>query len=107
MSQFIETLTEDVFNVYVLGWAMETNTDVHWPERIPVPEYSRDLNVALALLGDLPLNLASAPTVKWDGKYIWRAEIPFKPESFVAYHDSPARAVCLAWLAYREAEKVK
>lgn len=84
-----------------LWWGYRSDDDPH-PEA--VPDYSTEFEAALNLLGELPFALSSAPTVGWEFpdlpglRYTYRCEIVYKPDYPTGYADTPALAVCRAWL---------
>ena len=86
----------------VCGWVQIYDGDELAFEYLP--HWSADLNEIVAAIGDLPLNLASAPRMGWGdpNNSKWRAEIPYKPQSYIAYADEAALAVARAYAAYLE-----
>lgn len=86
-----------------LLWAYEGDDTT----KSPVPDWHEDANAALALVDGIEDATLTLCGPGWPHK--WEASIP-RPRRFeyleyvTAYADTPALAICRAWLAYMDAE---
>ena len=115
MSDNYEQMSNDELREEIadrLGWVnldWDDNTlfgdnpsGMHNPEN--TPNYPQDCNAALELLKDMPEYVLQWSAICWQ----WRVRpIAGVMNYALAAHETPARAICIAWLLWQDAQEAK